>query len=127
MVGFLISLIIAFLLSITYGTRRPLKSALAFFVVVFLLIWSAGVWILPFGPTWGGVFWMPFLVVGLVIAVLIATLLPDRPPKDEREEKSDAVQEATELSSVGIFFWILVLILITGIVLRFTIIVPPAF
>jgi len=56
----------------------PWASNLVFFAIIFLAAWAGGVWIAPIGPTLFGVYWIPYLIFGLMAALLP---LPDRPEK----------------------------------------------
>jgi len=60
-----------------FGFRRRGSGAsvLLFFLLVFLGTWAASLWIGPVGPTLLGLYWLPPLMVGLVIALLLLVLL----------------------------------------------------
>jgi hypothetical protein len=100
------------------GFRRSGEwaSLLAFFTILFLAAWAGGVWIVPVGPSIGEVFWLPFLLTGMVIALLIAVLTPPRYPRSSygeavREEQADRSAAAILRFS----FWALLLLLIAAI------------
>ncbi|HEU4522490.1 MAG TPA: hypothetical protein VFT12_10830, partial [Thermoanaerobaculia bacterium] len=46
------------------------------FSVLLIAIWAGGLWMRPFGPMAFGVPWLPFLVIGLSVVLLIATAAP---------------------------------------------------
>jgi len=90
-------------------------NAIFFFVVVSLAAWAGGVWITPVGPSLWGVYWLSFFVVGLIFALLLAMILPIRPPRTRKE----AIRRALEMSEeevqaekvLGFFFWFVVVAL----------------
>lgn len=125
---FLFALVIAFILSLIfsmifrgYGWGMGF---LLFFVILFLVTWTGGVWVTPFGPIWYGVPWLSFLFVGLLIALIMAALIPDnrRRRKIHRPEIEEAEAEAETWLAIDAFFWVLMIALfialITGYALR---------
>jgi hypothetical protein len=85
---FLTALITAAALSAVFvailGWRRPGAddasaaggTALFFFLILFLATWVGGMWIYPFGPVFFGGYLFPFLLVGLVVALVLAAAVP---------------------------------------------------
>lgn len=67
----LVTLIVV-LLGLT-GIRRsgPWPGVAGFALLIFLASWAGGIWLHPFGPTWWGVFFLPFLVAGIIMAMLM--------------------------------------------------------
>lgn len=120
-IDLLLALVIALVIGavFTLGFRRefPGPGLLIFLLVLFLLTWAGGVWITPFGPTLWGSFWLPFLLVAIIVA-LVLTAFP--PPGRERStvklvsEEEQAATE-TEAAALNVFFWVLIAIL--GIVI----------
>src|SRR5689334_22780496 len=43
-------------------------------LILFLATWAGGIWLVPFGPRLWGVAWGTFVVVGLVVALLMAAV-----------------------------------------------------
>jgi hypothetical protein len=71
------ALAIAFLFVMVVGRVPPSRSGTALpfvwlFVILLFTMWAGGAWIGPAGPLIFGVAWMPFLVVGLIVALIIA-------------------------------------------------------
>ncbi len=126
---FFIELATAFLLALAvslifaYGFRRRglWPGFLLFFLIVFLFTWAGGVWVTPFGPQFAGVRWLPFLIVALIIAFFIAAAIPPAYTRPRTSESSDLRQaRAREVSQfLGIFFWLLVGILLLALALRY--------
>ena len=110
------------ILALSLRKRARLAYFLMFFFLLFLASWAGGVWLFPVGPPLWGVYWLPFVAVGAIFALLLAALTSPRPrrttvelvsPEEERKE-----DEAIE-TAVGFSFWILVLVLIAAIVSRY--------
>jgi hypothetical protein len=120
-VAFFIALIISVILGGLLGWERPdrpgIGSALVFlFLILFLATWAGGVWITPFGPAAWGVFWLPFLVVGIIIAFLIVALVPTRRPRTRQEAAQQAEEESENASMLGGLFWFFIILLIIAII-----------
>lgn len=122
---FLFALMTALGLSAVFiaGFRRrgPWDNLLLFFAVVFLGSWAGGIWFSPLGPPWGGVYWLPFLIVGLIFALLLAAVVSPFPQDTtvqllERGEKSP---EKRKRMVLGVYFWLLVFALVVLIITRY--------
>jgi hypothetical protein len=129
---FFISLTLAVLLTALYKfmTRRAgrKKGLIWLFLTLFLAIWAAGLWLKPFGPILWGIHWLTFLLVGLIIVLFFLIVIPKKPPRGrhetldmlERIEQKEKMEEATYIT-LNIFFWILLALLVTVIIFRYTI------
>lgn len=99
---------------LVFGLRRRGKwnRVLPLFVVLFLAIWAGGVWVAPFGPPLFDVHWLPFLLTAVLLATLIAAVVP--PSKVTRARIAQSEHEFAE--GLDIFFWILIgaLLLVVG-------------
>lgn len=112
-----IGLGIAWIFGLALGTRGPWNSFFWFFCVIFLFSWGGGVWLTPFGPTGWGVAWMPFLVMGFFITLLLSVATPRsaRSLRATNDKATDAAYlkeqaagtKGTE-SALDAFFWILI-------------------
>ena len=91
---------------LVFGLRRRGKwnRVLPLFVILFLAIWAGGVWVAPFGPPILDVHWLPFLLTAVLLATLIAAVVP--PSKVTRARIAESEHEFAE--GLDIFFWILV-------------------
>lgn len=96
------------------------------FVLIFLCAWAGGLWFSPFGPALIGVFWMPFMLAGLVIAVIALFVSPKRPPRNRREtieylERSARTEELKQATAVSLKLYarLLMALLIAVIVIRY--------
>jgi hypothetical protein len=126
----IVAVIFSLLLVAAAGRRGPGPWAgfLFFFLVLFLAVWAAGVWLRPIGPVVYGGYWVGALVVGVLIALLLAAAVPPGPrvtPVEVETPPEGAPAETPEEEAVttalGVFFWILLLGLIAAIVLGYVI------
>lgn len=105
-----------------------------FFAIVFLGSWAGGVWVRPVGPPWVGVYWTPFLLVGVVIALLIVTLLPARSARSDAPARSPNTVELVEhsraevdqaeaggITQFGLLFWMLIATLFVLVVVGYVV------
>ena len=91
------------------------------FLLLFLLIWAGGAWIGPFGPLVWASAWLPFLLVGLILGLVILAVAEPRdrrrrPTAREAREPTDEERLAGAAMVYGAFFWILMLLLLVAII-----------
>ena len=97
-----------------HGFRRrgPWNSFALFFLVIFLALLASLRWIPPRGPVFFGVFWVPLLIVGVIIALVMAS-----GQVSARESSGDVPARTV----IDVFFWMLLLsflaLIISGYVL----------
>ncbi len=114
------TLIFVLLLGGLFRRRSPWPVFYLFMLFLFV-IWAGGVWITPFGPPlWQG-FWLPFFVMALVFALLIAALLPPRRVSRKTTElgveEPPVKQGATMV--IGAFFWVLLFVMIFAVIANY--------
>ncbi len=123
--AFVFALLLAGVLAALFGTRGVRRAGawpifLFLFVLLLAMTWAGGVWLSPFGPVFWGGYWLPFLVVGIIIALLIAALMPPaRPPRSRSEAVDRAREEETATLALGAFFWMLVIVMVVAVVVRY--------
>lgn len=119
-VDLLFALVVALLLTAVFfaGFRRPGPWGIwwIFLLVVFLAAWAGGVWIEPFGPPLFNVYWLPFVFVGLIFALLVAAAAPPAPPRPYAT--ATAPQEPVAVA-VDLFFWVMVVGLLLAIIVAY--------
>jgi hypothetical protein len=111
----LIAVAITLVFSFGFKNRGPWGNIWVFFALIFLGIWAASRWIEPFGPVYMGVAWIPILLFGFLIALLLSAAVPIKSYRQKQRE-ADAPAEppsedSTRLQAFGIFFWLLVITL----------------
>lgn len=117
----------AILLAIGNGNayeRGGWGAALVLFGILLLTSWAGGVWLNPVGPQLLGAEWMPFVLMGFVVALLIAAMSPLHRPRNRVEAReADAADEVVS-TTVTAFFWIFAVCLIAAITLHYAYIDP---
>jgi hypothetical protein len=91
-----------------------MRSLWLVFVLIFLATWSGQLWISPAGAVAGGVALIPLLVMGLIFFFFLLVVIPAVP-----KIKKDGEVENGPLIAVGIFFWILIVLLIFSIAMGY--------
>ena len=130
MAEFFVALIVALLVSILFGyalrRRIPRKGFFWFFLILLLATWAGGMWIGPFGPSFRGIFWLPFVLVAVVVGAFLAAVAPRRAPTGRIEtlEMLEEIEQKRKLQkltyiSFGVFFWVALFALITVIIVRY--------
>jgi hypothetical protein len=108
------------------GMRGPWGSVWTFFLVLFLAIWTTGIYMTPIGPIFLNVAWVPIIFSGILFALLLIAVIPEVDnSKQLQREESGRVRENQELknagspnapiATMGIFFWLLITLLIVSI------------
>ncbi|WP_128396984.1 hypothetical protein [Botryobacter ruber] len=124
----LIAFVIGALFYFVFRNRGPWGSFWTFFLVLFLGVYLAHIWVRPIGPVYWGVAFLPLLFVGLLIALLLAAAAPSRrknkdtsrnhPPAGPAAVR-DEVPFRDDQVMLGIFFWtalfLLIALLVAGI------------
>jgi len=105
------ALIFTLILGIRYQRLGPWHRIEAFFVILFLATWAVGLWITPFGPQFFGAYWVPFFLISLIFALLLAAT-PSGPPKNTQEAIQQAREQTGIEMTINYFFWVLVFTLI---------------
>ena len=88
---------------------------LFFFFILFPLIIAGNAWVGPRGPVFMGVSWGPIVAIGIILALLLATVLPRR-PKPKKEPSQEELTQKTALGLFSIVFFFLLIVLFTVII-----------
>ena len=115
----ILALILTAIFSYGFNIRGPWGSFWAFFAIIFLAVWAADIWITPFGPYYNEVYWLPPLIVGVLIAILLAAATPTRRSRRTTDTHPPATEYETDAvaATLGILFWILLALFIISIVI----------
>ena len=108
---FLIDLLFALMMALaltgiftaTVKRRGPWELWWGFLLVIFLGIWAGGLWFNPVivGPAWLTISWLPALLIGIFLAILLAATTPSQPPRTRREQ---IAQEQAEENGLEYLF-----------------------
>lgn len=121
-IAFSIAILFVVILRALFGRRAPFGSVWILLLFLFLVTWAGGVWLVPFGPTLSDVSWLPFLVVGVFIAIILATTVPSEPGRPKTIEGAKAERtSATALAGLTVFFWITIVLTLIAILLAYLI------
>ncbi len=121
---FLLVIILALIITnLLVGSGRrfgPGEGILSFFFMILLFAWAGGLWITPFGPVLMGTYWMPFVVMGLLFALLLAAVIPPREqPSVKISDEESMNAYVASVAVLSIFFWIFIIILISAIIVAY--------
>lgn len=120
--GIGLALIIAFVLTLIVGKgfkKFGYADLIGLFFLIFLATWAGGLWIEPAGPAMWGVSLTVFIVVGGLVALLVAASLPT--PRHRRHHPPPTggpIDEIHQESFVNVFFFIIILTLFAAIIYR---------
>lgn len=114
-IGLIFTVIFAGLL----GRSGPWASVPVFFAIIFLAAWAGGVWIAPIGPALFGINWLPFVVFGLIFALLLAAAVGPQAPVGAGEGKDGGGKEERGAAPFDAFFFGLIGLLIAAIVVGY--------
>lgn len=126
-ISIVLSVVFALLFSaiLVYGFSRrtagPFDGMLFLFLVIFMFTWGLGSWMTPVGPVFGGVSWLSYLIIAIVVMLLIGAMLPPSRPRGSRA--ADRVAEGDEAAravgiTFGFFFWFMLITLFVIAILR---------
>lgn len=121
---FFIALFIAGLFSYGFKRTGPWGGFWIFLLLLFLVAWAARLWVLPVGPVFWGFGWIATIFVVIIFALLVAAAsgTANRPGEGMVVEKISAegrTEETRPALGFGIFFWMLMLILVFAILMGY--------
>ena len=118
-----LSLILTLIFAVGFRRHAWGGGLVFFFLILFLATWAGGMWITPFGPVWRGVAWLPFIFVGIIIALLLtAVMRPDRiRPRDEGGVEMQTPSDNRPATALDLFVWILIGSLLVAIAIGYLI------
>lgn len=118
MLALAVGLVLTLVFAVGLRRRGPWASVVLFFLIVFLGSWAAGVWVGPRGPALWGVHWLPALMFGLALALLLAAAFPAAPPRRSRREQIELERKGAAPAVVAIdAFFVVLLVLLVAFVL----------
>lgn len=131
-IGILFALLFATILTaffnLVFRNTGPWSGFWVFFILLFFIALGAGEWAAPRGPSAWGYYWVPGLVAAIILALVLAAVTPrvPYPASRKRKEVVETPEEREEKvvigAMVGVFFWILlsvlVLVAIAGVAIK---------
>jgi hypothetical protein len=114
-----VAFILTILFSVLLKNKGPWGGLWVVFIIIFLASWAANLWIHPIGPQIAGVSFVPLVIVGIIITVILAAVTRpatrNKPAKVEAEQQ-EPPKEAVNAVTAGVFYWVLLVILIFTII-----------
>lgn len=127
LISIVLSVVFALLFSaiLVYGFSRraagPFDGMLFLFLIIFMFTWGLGSWMTPIGPVFGGVSWISYLIIALVVMLLIGAMLPPSSPGRSAAAKRVAEEDEAAMAvraTFGFFFWFMLITLFVIAILR---------
>ena len=118
---FFIALFVAVIFTYIFKNKDP-WSFFLFLLIIFLASWTAQLWVVPVGPHFLGVYWIPILIVSILFAYILSSKFakPKNPRKEIIEKQIGVITDEDKTSiAFGAFFWILLLILTIAIIIGY--------
>ena len=116
----LIALVLTAVSVFFLGRRGPWGSMWTFFLVLFLALSTVSVYVAPIGPVYWGIAWIPIVVAGIIVTILLIAAMP-HPVRGERRHDRDTTEVYAKpdfpASPVGRFFWVLIILFIIAIII----------
>lgn len=122
----LLSLLIGLVLAaiLTWSVRRraagPGAGFYFFATILFLSSWVGSVWIEPIGPELWGVPWVAMVLIGLIVAFIMAVLTSAEPRESTAPDQEGVMPPATAGRGCSLMFWIISAALAMAIIARYT-------
>lgn len=117
MTALAVAILLTAILAATLPVRRLWRGWLLFFGAVLLAAWAGGVWLPPVGASAVGIYWMPFLFVGLVVALLLAPSIRRR--ARERSQRAEGAEKVPVETTFSVLMWVLMIGLAVAILLAY--------
>lgn len=116
----LVALVLTVVSVFFLGRRGPWGSMWTFFLVLFLTLSTVSIYVAPIGPVYWGIAWIPIVVAGIIVTIMLIAAMPHPVRKDAREDK-EAHEVYTKpdfpVSPVGRFFWVLIIMFVIAIII----------
>ncbi len=134
----LFSIFLALIISVIFAgiilRKGPRRGFFWFFMLIFLAVFAVGIWGKPFGTPLSGSNWLPFLISGVLMALLLILLAPKHPEvgrqsqfdREETMEMLDKIEQEKKFTtlayiSFNVFLWVLLAMILVAIITRFLI------
>jgi len=119
-VALVVGLIIVSIVSLAFGTKGPWGSLLWFFLAVSLFAWAGGVWLVPFGPMFWGMSWIPIMFMAFLVSLLLTAASPRNPRWRRKASQEEAISEAGTKAVVDVIFWVVIIFLLIFAISHYT-------
>ena len=125
-VALMVTVFLSALLMPTFLKGEQRTRLICIFWIIFLTTWAGGIWLKPFGPSFRGIHWLPFLFIGIIIVLILVVSYPRRTPKSrwetldmlQRIESQKRLNQLTYITLI-LLFWLLLFLLSVAIIVRY--------
>jgi hypothetical protein len=121
MAEILVALFLAFLVTwgvMAAGGDRAGSDIWPVFVLFFVLIWAGGLWLRPVGPPVIGIYWLPFVLLAVMLALFWAAV-PPPPRRRIRTIDAETRDTAMTVAGFGLLFWLLLVVASIAALVRY--------
>lgn len=112
----IIAIIVTGVFAIGFKNKGPWGAISSFFLIIFLAVWAASLWLTPGGSLSWGYALIPVAIVGVVFALIISASSPPGNRKTIRfTRKAEAglrEKEGPETNPYGLYFWLVAVALV---------------
>lgn len=122
----IVAILFACIISFVLRREGPRSGFFLLFVTIFLISLAGGLWLSPAGPYTRGIYWLPFVVVGVMGSYILYLRAPRKPPRNRKEtlEALDRIAESQQLEKLtyitfDLLFWITILFLLAAIIIHY--------
>jgi divalent metal cation (Fe/Co/Zn/Cd) transporter len=113
--AFFIGLIFTGIFVVGFGRVRGWSSIFASLFLIFLAVWAGGRWTSQLYLLTHGAFWLPMLIIGLFIILILAAILPAR--LEKRDDAALAGKSKPQYNQLNHYrFWVTAVFLIIAII-----------
>ena len=93
--------------------RGPWGNFWTFFIVLLLAVLAANLWVRPIGPSYQGIYWIPPIAAGFLVASILAASTPSSRSKSRLKQNTEEyIERKANAIALGSFFWFVVIFLI---------------
>jgi len=114
----IIALIITVVFALGFKNKGPWGTIWAFFLIIFLAVWAASLWLTPRGPFAIGVAWIPIAFFGIIMALIVSAAVPpsNRETVQYNHKMDPEAKKAGKFSTFNTYFWLLMVLLVIAVV-----------
>lgn len=114
----IIAIIITVVFALGFKNKGPWGTIWAFFLIIFLAVWAASLWLTPRGPFVIGVAWIPIAFFGILIALIVSAAVPpsNRETIQHNRKMNPEIKESGKFSTFNAYFWLLMVLLVIAVV-----------
>ncbi|HKJ64002.1 MAG TPA: hypothetical protein VJ969_01270 [Desulfopila sp.] len=113
-----LALVLGVLFAALFGAfargRGGMPGIVPVFILFFLFAWAGGLWLRPVGPPVFGMYWVPGLILAVLIFLLLAAVVR-RPTRTRTDVEKKLAVENAAATVIGITFWFLIGLLLLAI------------